>query len=221
MSIYKGTTRVGKIVKMIEPKISSLNDIANRLSELNTEAQNYFSSIINTYVPKFNTPVTLYTPNANCKNYFIRKRNDTYSIVWTNATAFVKKNSETLLYIYMSTISPYVTHTNHNYGIPIGKPSKDVSVTLFPQGTSVDILGYISQSFSSLEEAVVGIQSNSTTYTSNTSSAYTIEPVDNKYVFYTNAICALDSAHLVITMDTTFETNLDIISKNETIEVIE
>lgn len=181
--------------------------------ECTTALKNVFTSYVNyidglkanreTYT---NNSVVLYTPDINCKHYYIRKRNDVYSVIWLN-NWMVNCYSGTLYPGYMSA-----------YHVQSRTP-RDEFVLLedaklyIGSDTSGSIGYYSNETFSTPEEAIQAIINNQLTYTQTTGGSFGYQEIiySNSHIF-------------TETRPTTGQqwtyTNTKIISHNETLQEI-
>ena len=173
------------------------------IDELNT---NYVTPFFD-YL--FNTPssfdayttdrVTLYTPNANYKNYIIYKRGIYYRVVWTKTN-----------------VGNYYKSTNGTISNLIVKNYYSTDTSLWDKkvlfnGSSYD--GYRTNDLTSIEACISAIQNPSTSYTKVSSALSDVSLYNEHSVIISNTFIVEDFNDIQ-----TIATPL-ILSKNETIEV--
>jgi len=151
--------------------------------------------------------VVLYTPNINCKHYFVRYRNNVYSVVWLNNWQVNCYNSSFLpSYMTANQVGTYAPQDEFalypNAGIYIGN-------------SAANLLAYTSnETFSTPEAVIQAIMNNQLTYTQVTSTTgfgYVEITYSNSHVF-------TETRPSTGTKWT--YTNTKIISHNETIQAM-
>ena len=154
-----------------------------------------------------NNSITLYTPNSNCKWYCIRKKtNDKYNIFWIS-TPMASIDSVGQYYPGFIIVQTATYRTNNGVVYNAGYPP------CFRFSTSFGYTGFNSQEFDSLQEAINGIQSSTTTYTQTSGSGF----FGYNELFYSNTLFFTKGDDGVINGE---QNDIEILSHNETIEVI-
>lgn len=170
------------------------------------EYKNYVDKSVEGYEIIFDTPVTLYTPLADNQHYVIRRTNSTtYYIMWYK-------------------LNGYLSHSLSSYGFSkIGivnstffTPAMKASEVTAPVGTSAVSSGTYYQStntYTSLEEAVLAMQDPTTPYTkkSGSTSKLSIDTEGDYHFSATNMPAMKFNGE---------QAKARRISKDETIEVI-
>lgn len=186
-----------------QPK--SLSELLEQFADVGDSFENYINDARNRYNYSTTENVTLYTPDANYKNYIIRYRNNVYQVVWfpNDETVFARRDN-TLLEAKF-----YYGYFDNTHSKMVDRP-----VNYALSGNPID--GYVSNTTTStLEEAVNLIKSNQTTYTKlSADSNWGYKQYSDDYLVpYTNTPFIEENGSNTLTMQR--------ISSNETIEVIE
>lgn len=186
---------------------SAPTTIAEYNQQIQDMTTNFFRYLDTTLIaertPYTNQSATLYTPDIDCKFYVVRKRNNVYSVVWTNNITMYRDYSN------MYCGSPIVYSTG--YAIPKDKLELANQPVLQFRQQSNQHKGYSSnETFSTADEAVEAMLNNQLTYSQSSQNNYGVQ-ADTPYMCpYSNMVLVNSSKPY------TYEQS-KIISHNETI----
>lgn len=170
---------------------SSLNDIQQEL-------RSFISNIPNNYETYTSDSVTLYTPAQGYNTYFIFKRNSSqYRIGWLQNNSGIEYDG------YNEFMNGTIVLQFNNYDIN--------NLILLPAGAAGGTKYYSTSLYSSINDCITALQSNSTTYNSTTQPIQGIIDSGDYIIPYTNSF-VIDENNIIVPSQR--------ISKNETIQVI-
>jgi hypothetical protein len=164
---------------------SAPTTIAEYNQQIQDMTTNFFRYLDTTLIaertPYTNQSVNLYTPDIDCKFYVVRKRNNVYSVVWTNNIAMFRDYSN------MYCGSPIVYSTN--YAIPKDKLELENQPVLQFRQANNQHKGYFSnESFSTADAVVEAMLNNQLTYSQSSQNMYGVQ-ADTPYMCpYSNMV---------------------------------
>ena len=155
-----------------------------------------------------NNSVVLYTPNINCKHYFVRYRNNAYSVVWLNNWQINCSNGTFL----PSSFSTYLMQTY----APQDEFALYSDANIYIARSTTNMIGYYSnETFSTPEEVAQAMINNEITYTQSSSTT----GFGYAEIVYSNSHIFTQNGSLIASIIWDY-TNTKIISHNETIQAI-
>jgi hypothetical protein len=154
-----------------------------------------------------NNAITLYTPNSSCQHYVISQRTDGYyRVIWFEAPYGRKLYSSGTFCPCGCDYSRIIYVSGDNFG--------NLSMTSSLSSGGNSGIAYCSSNYSSVQECIDAIQSNSTAYTQYTNTSYNAS--GNNAIIYSN-VSAFDYSVSGQNDDFNLITTVKKLSKNETI----
>lgn len=168
--------------------------------------------------------VTIYTPSEECKYYYICSNTSGFRILWFVENIIVTENLK--IYPYTNTsIKPTSISISANSFLANGElevtnTTSEISKLIYYHEYEYFFdFGYHSQYYSTIEECIEALKSNTTTYTRSTGSAFGATIYANKTpVIVTNGIELLANN---LNVENEINNCARQLSSNETIVVIE
>ncbi len=190
---------------------TSLYELNNEIIRLRDSFADVLSTIPETYEVDTDTPITLYTPDENCKYYAIEKlTSGVYRVFWTD--------------------QPVLALANQNIGKPrwslnysasgSSNTIKEINASFSAYYGNINAQYYYSANYTTLDECLTKFKANELTYTSYSGNGMGISNETNAYnkVPYSNIVIidgvTSSSSHL-------YTMTPKKISSNETIVAIE
>lgn len=190
---------------------TNLYELNNEIIRLRDSFADALSTMPETYKVDANTPITLYTPDENCKYYAIeRLTNELYRVFWTD---------QPILALAAQTIGKPRWSLNYTAS-GSSNTIKEIKASFSAYYGNLNSQYYYSTNYNTLEECLEKFKTNELTYTSYSGNGMGISNETNAYnkVPYSNIVIidgVSSSASYLYTMTPKK------ISSNETIVAIE
>ena len=146
--------------------ITDLETLNTEVNKLGQKFMDYLDSTLNKYEPYTTEPLTIYTPDATCKHFFIGKRSNQYRIIW-GADDFCP-------YIFQAEVSQGFTNANITYGTDYLYKANfnDIKIGVFLANIRSGFKTMYSNYFNTVDDLITALKDNTganITYTSSTS----------------------------------------------------
>jgi len=183
-----------------EPTFTNMVDIQDYIASCFDKVDEVLQKQVQQREVYTNNAITLYTPNIDCKSYVILERDGgIFRVCW---------GQKPYLYRYTSSVCNS-TISGADTSFTDKRAFEDATININLQSYN-SATSYYSQNFSSVDECLQAIQSNTTTYTQTTNSYFGSIGSPNA-IKYSN-IPAFD-----VSNNTMINTNVKRVSQNETI----